>query len=158
MTGLPEPIADLTRDFTVAVFVVARGRVLLHLHRKLGLWLPPGGHIELHELPDDAALREVLEETGLAIELSGGRGLPTDHPGEARQLTMPAGIQLEPITPGHEHIDLVYFARPVDGVDPDVLGGEEGFKWCSPDDLAGMDLTNEVRSWCARALLEVADR
>src|SRR6188472_2873662 len=43
-----------TRDFTVAVFVVHVGRVILHRHRKLGIWLPPGGHIEPNELPDEA--------------------------------------------------------------------------------------------------------
>ena len=60
------PIApgEVLRHFTVAVFVVHAGRVLLHYHRKLGRWLPPGGHIEDNELPDDAARREVLEETG----------------------------------------------------------------------------------------------
>ena len=47
------------RHFTVAVFVVWEGKVLLHFHRKLGMWLPPGGHIEEGELPDEAAVREV---------------------------------------------------------------------------------------------------
>jgi len=63
------------RHFTVAVFVVREGKVLLHRHRKLGMWLPPGGHIEEDELPDDAAVREVWEETGVRVELweSGAR-------------------------------------------------------------------------------------
>jgi ADP-ribose pyrophosphatase YjhB (NUDIX family) len=33
--------------------------VLLVYHRKLAMWLPPGGHVEPNELPDDAAVREV---------------------------------------------------------------------------------------------------
>ena len=65
---------EVTRDFTVAVFVVDRGRILLHEHRKLGRWLPPGGHIEPNELPDVAAQREVDEEAGIAIRLVGARG------------------------------------------------------------------------------------
>ena len=50
------PIAPgaVLRHFTVAVFVVSAGHVLLHYHRKLGRWLPPGGHIEDNELPDEA--------------------------------------------------------------------------------------------------------
>src|SRR5918993_767411 len=111
MTSPPQRNAaaeTLTRDFTVAVFVVAAGRVLLHWHRKLGMWLPPGGHIEPNELPDEAAVRETLEETGVAIRLVGGRGLDRDFPDEPRQLVRPAGIQLEDIGPGHQHIDLVY--------------------------------------------------
>ena len=58
----------ITRDFTVAVFVVHSNHVLLHPHKKLGLWLPPGGHIDAPELPDDAAVREVREEAGIDIE------------------------------------------------------------------------------------------
>src|SRR2546423_7272945 len=106
----PPPIApgQVLRHFTVAVFVVHDGRVLLHYHRKLGKWLPPGGHIEANELPDDAAVREVLEETGIRARLVGGTGLPA-HVVAPRQLTVPAGIQVEDIYRGHQHIDLVYF-------------------------------------------------
>ena len=58
------------RHFTVAVFVVWEGKVLLHRHRKLGMWLPPGGHIEENELPDEAAVREVLEEVGCRARIT----------------------------------------------------------------------------------------
>ena len=71
---VPEP-GQVLRHFTVAVFVVHEGRVLLHYHRKLGKWLPPGGHIEQNELPDEAAVREVVEETGIRARLVGGHGL-----------------------------------------------------------------------------------
>ena len=80
---LPRPV----REFTVAVFVVDQGRVLLLDHPKLGRWLPPGGHIEPGELPDEAAVREVEEETGVQIRLLGRRGVPVDSP---RQLVQPA--------------------------------------------------------------------
>ena len=91
----------------MAVFVVWEGKVLLHHHRKLGMWLPPGGHIEKNELPDAAAVREVLEETGLDVELVGERREDVEDP---VQLHRPAGVQLENIGPGHQHIDLIYFA------------------------------------------------
>ena len=142
---------DVTRDFTVAVFVVDRGRVLLHEHRKLGKWLPPGGHIEPNELPDVAALREVAEEAGIAIRLVGERGLPRDYPGQPVQLVVPAGIQVEFIAEGHEHIDLIYFAVPIDPgapIDP-------AFRWLSPVDLASCPVSDEVRDWCERAVREV---
>ena len=81
-------MGKIGRHFTVAVFVVWEGRVLLHLHRKLGMWLPPGGHIERDELPDDAAVREVLEETGVEVELVGERREDVEDP---VQLHRPAG-------------------------------------------------------------------
>lgn len=149
----------VTRDFTVAVFVVHEGRVLLHRHAKLGRWLPPGGHIEPHELPDDAALREVREEAGIEVELFGERGLAVDYPGQPLQLLRPAGIQLEPISPGHEHIDLVYFARVVGILDasaPPPLS--EGFRWVSMREVQDLPVTEEILAWCERAVSTVSPR
>jgi 8-oxo-dGTP pyrophosphatase MutT (NUDIX family) len=142
------------RHFTVAVFVVHDGRVLLHYHRKLGKWLPPGGHIEASELPDDAAVREVLEETGIRARLIGGQGLPIDEP---RQLVVPAGIQVERIYAGHEHIDLVYFATP----DPNDVGAaqvdprlaeSDRVGWYAADELEALGANAEIRAWAQRAL------
>ena len=140
---------ELTRDVTVAVFVTCRDHVILHWHRKLGRWLPPGGHIEPNELPDDAAIREVWEETGLRIRLRGERGLPADHPGQPRQLVLPQGIQLEDIGPGHQHIDLVYFAEPADAGDA-LPALDHGARWLARDALADVDLTDELRDWLDR--------
>ena len=68
-------MSSVTRDFTATTFVVQEGRTLLLRHKKLGLWLPPGGHIDPNELPDDAARREVLEESGLEVELISDRNV-----------------------------------------------------------------------------------
>ena len=45
------------------------GRTALHWHRKLQLWLPPGGHIDPNEDMAQAVVREVLEETGIAARI-----------------------------------------------------------------------------------------
>lgn len=63
-------------DFTVAIFIVQNAKVLLILHRKLNKWLPVGGHIELDEDPEVAALREAKEESGFEVELVGERPPP----------------------------------------------------------------------------------
>lgn len=47
-----------------------QGRVLVGLHADRNLWVVPGGLIEPGELPTDAAVREVWEETGLHVELT----------------------------------------------------------------------------------------
>jgi len=141
---------SISRDFTVAVFVAERDHVILHPHAKLGIWLPPGGHIEKNELPDEAAIREVLEETGIDIELVGKRGIDADHPGQPVQLVRPEGIQLEVIAPDHQHIDLIYFARPI--IRSDRLPAlREGMTWVASTALDGAALTNEVRDWCVKA-------
>jgi len=138
----------------VAVFVVHAGAVLLHYHAKLGKWLPPGGHIEDDELPDAAAVREVLEETGVRARLVGARGLPIEEP---RQLVVPAGVQVERIYPGHEHVDLVYFAIPDPHypgsakVDP-RLAERDQVAWYPAAAIAGLGASDEIQAWSRRAL------
>ena len=141
--------AGVTRDFSVATFVKWRGQMLLHEHPKLGLWLPCGGHIETNELPDDAAVRECLEETGVAIQLVGDKALEVNEP---RQLIRPRGVQLEPIRPNHEHIDLVYLAVPINDYDG-TLSPAYGFAWYAPKQWQKLPLSEEVRAW-----LELAER
>lgn len=145
---------SVTRDWAATTFVVFQGHVLLHRHTKLGLWLPPGGHVEPHELPDEAARREVLEESGLHVDLVGD--VAVDAPG-VQPLVRPRGVQVERIDEGHEHIDLIYFARPAAAVEADAERVLEGFGWYAPDAWKGLPLTGEVHAWCALALKELGD-
>lgn len=146
----------LTRDFTVATFVVHASRVLMVRHRKLQLWLPPGGHIDENELPDEAAVREVAEETGLACELVGEPGLEIDYP---RQLLRPEGIQVEDISPGHQHIDLIYFARltgsPNETPSPVTSHESESAGWYTLVELDALPVPPDVRAWAERAIARV---
>lgn len=56
------------RCLTASGILIYRARVLLVFHKKLKLWLPPGGHLEPNELPHQAAEREFYEETGLQVQ------------------------------------------------------------------------------------------
>lgn len=147
--------ADLLpdRDWCATAFVVWNGALLLHHHAKLQRWLPPGGHVEPNELPDDAAVREVFEETGVRVGLLGETAI--DAPGP-RQLLRPRGVQLEVIRPGHEHIDLIYLARPIEPYDGRLPRGEDdpSLGWYDADALAALDLSGEMRAWCELALRE----
>jgi ADP-ribose pyrophosphatase YjhB (NUDIX family) len=144
----------VVREWTVATFVVHRGRVLLHYHARLGLWLPPGGHVEHGELPDDAAVREVLEETGVRCRLVGELGVPVEYP---RQLIRPFGIQVEDIRPGVQHIDLVYFAVPEDGgaeIMPE-LAARDRVGWYDPAGLPALGANDEIQQWVAKVVSTV---
>jgi 8-oxo-dGTP pyrophosphatase MutT (NUDIX family) len=142
----------VTRDFTVAVFVVNDGKVLLHVHRKLGRWLPPGGHIETNELPDEAAVREVFEESGVLAKLVGPAGIDIDLQGQPLQLCRPEGIQLANIGNGHQHIDLVYFATGLPAEPRDKAG------WFAPAEWPALELSEEVSAWCGLAVERIARR
>src|SRR5581483_3381951 len=123
-------------DFTVAIFVVHDAKVLLIHHRKLDKWLPLGGHIELDEDPEMAALREAQEESGLEVELIGTRP-PTTEPG-TRALIAPRFLDIHKITETHEHI---------------------GIRWCSEKDLATLQppMSQAVQWYCRQAIEEISN-
>ena len=129
------------------------------LHRKLKMWLPPGGHVDSNELPDDAAVREVLEETGIHIRLLGEHQLARTG-NEPRLLTRPEGIQLENISPDHQHIDLIYFAVLEDEETPDVIDCDEveNAGWYRLSDLDRMGVNAEVRKWAETAAITIGQR
>src|SRR3989344_1630221 len=93
-------------DFTASAFIVHGDKVVLHKHKKLGMWLQPGGHIELHEDPVEAVLREAKEETGLDVDLVGNDLVPMDTKFGAREITVPRYINRHYFDEArtHEHI------------------------------------------------------
>jgi 8-oxo-dGTP pyrophosphatase MutT (NUDIX family) len=139
-------------DFTVAIFVVHAGRVLLVHHRNLDRWLPLGGHIELDEDPEQAARREAKEESGLEVELLGERP-PTTEPG-TRALIAPRFLDIHRITDTHEHIGLIYWARPVNGRLALAAAEHHDIRWCSAGELEGLKppMSAAVKWYCRAAI------
>jgi len=153
----------MRRHFTATGFVVDGSRTLLHWHKRLQQWMPPGGHIEPDEDPVEAVLREVREETGIAAEvIPTAPALSFARPG---QIQPPYTILIEDI-PGpeepHQHIDLIYFCRPVDGVNHNPALSdfhwldEEALRSNQPLQLAAcgvtIPLTEDVRLLALKAI------
>ena len=80
---------------TASGLVVGIRGTVLHRHRKLGIWVQPGGHVDPGESPSHAALRETVEETGLLV------CQPPEGP-----LLLNVDCHLGPR--GHTHLDLRY--------------------------------------------------
>jgi ADP-ribose pyrophosphatase YjhB (NUDIX family) len=144
-------MTEITRDFTATTFVVQADKTLLLRHKKLGAWFPPGGHIDANELPDDAARREVLEESGLEVELITSRSTL----GEVGVLSQPECILLEDISDDHQHIDLIYFARVVGGQLAVSEQEADGYRWCSHKDLESTDIHEDIRRLGQHAIEKV---
>lgn len=117
---------------TASAIVVndAGDKVALHLHKRLGMWLQPGGHIDAGETPAQGALREAEEETGLPVRHEQDNGLFV-------HVDVHAGPK------GHTHHDLRYVIRapevpmnPGEGESPDA----RWFTWDEALEIADVGL------------------
>jgi ADP-ribose pyrophosphatase YjhB (NUDIX family) len=72
------PAANSLVPAASAVVVDPDGRILLHRRVDNDKWALPGGVMELGESIGDCARREVREETGLEVELTGIVGIYSD--------------------------------------------------------------------------------
>lgn len=139
---LPAPLdetADPTHVTASAIVVGGDDRVLLHRHKRLGIWLQPGGHVDPGESCEAAALREVAEETGLQGRLVSDAPLHVDvHEGPR----------------GHVHLDVRWLIRVATGAAPAPAAGEsQDVQWFTvPAALAVTDLAaaNAIRAAVAQ--------
>ncbi len=94
----------------VLIMSVDGKKVLLVKHKKLGVWIYPGGHIEENESPLECAIRESVEETGSSFEVLSTDNFSVIEEG-AKSLPKPLVImdEIVPYATGtHEHFDMIY--------------------------------------------------
>lgn len=148
---------------SAAVIDTRAHAVLLVWHRATALWMLPGGHIEPGESPAEAALREVLEETGVRARIAGD---PLDLPGMEWQpspiVTAVIPAPAKPARPGkpaedaHLHVDLLFAATGDITAPITVALAEVGeVRWEPIDDLPSLGARAEVPMVVALAVAEV---
>lgn len=102
--------------------VVREGKVMLSrraIEPALGTWDVPGGFCLPGEHPEDTARRELREETGLEITLTGLLGIFMDVYGPEGQTTL----------------NLCYLAVAPEGAEPVPTDDIDAIGWFGPDDL-----------------------
>ena len=145
------------KHFVASGYVVRDGKTLLLYHKKLRMWLPPGGHIDEGELPEEAVLREIREETGLEVDILSPKAAPEPVEAGVSYLHVPNHIQLEDI-PGHpQHIDLIYFCRARDGEPRRRPDEHDALRWHSHEELSAPHVRDEVRRTAQRAIRWVSE-
>ncbi|MCL1790389.1 MAG: NUDIX domain-containing protein [Peptococcaceae bacterium] len=146
----------ILNHFTATGIVFNKGNEFLMIkHKKQRVWLPPGGHVEDNELPDEAVLREIYEETGVRAALIPYRHGLSVAKENCRELVRPFTVLLEDIEKNgtHNHIDLVYLCRALNE-DLTFRDAEtDGVGWFSYERLEKLETYENVIKTMAKALV-----
>ncbi|MEK7137076.1 MAG: NUDIX domain-containing protein [Patescibacteria group bacterium] len=157
----------MLRHFTATAFIVdSKKRTLLLWHKRLSRWMPPGGHVDPDETPEETAKRECKEETGLNVEILGEeqRDLFALAPAEGRILKKPIAFLLENIPeskernePAHQHMDFLYIAKLLDETQVVKLEEREGreARWFTHDEIAALNPQTEIFANVQRYILQL---
>ncbi len=117
--------------------------------------MPPGGHVDENETPEETARRECKEETNVDVEIIGEpcTDLFKENNNEGQMLKKPIAFLLENIPaseernePAHQHMDFLYLAKPLDENQVLALAEEEGqeLKWFTREEVEILDTKTEI--------------
>jgi len=142
-----DPAAPTPEGLLPAAYAAVRnlnGQVLLVRRTDDGYWELPGGRVDVGESASQAAVREVDEETGVAIEVTGVIGVYSD-PGHV--LAYPQGMV-------RQQLAVCFHASAVNGdVRPDLSETSEA-GWFDPDQTLGLGMHPTMRQRLDDALNE----
>lgn len=143
-------------DHTVSAYIIRTDfdepKLMLHMHKKLHVYMQFGGHIELDETPWQALTHEVLEETGYNIEeleiLQPRERLRriTDaalHPTPVSYITHPFGD----IEHFHTDVGFAFVTNKEPGL-PVEHGESSDFKFVTRRQIETLDTHESVRQIC----------
>ncbi len=138
------------KHFTASAYLFEGEKVLLIHHRKAKKWFGAGGHLNENEMPHEAVIREVKEETGLDIEIIHDERVWIEPQLNGRSLPRPALILLEKIPPHkddpeHYHIDYIYAARPIGGELLEDKNELLGMGWFTMEETKELEMYQETR-------------
>ncbi|MEO5949519.1 MAG: NUDIX domain-containing protein [Candidatus Saccharimonas sp.] len=136
-------------DFTVTGYVVHDERVLMQIHRKHGIWLAPGGHVEWDQTPVEALYDELEQEAGIPrsalalIATNSLQGFILRKKSEGVPTPFDIDVHHIPATeaPTHRHIDMAYALRSeTDDVKP-APGESQTWEWMDVIRLDSLAMT-----------------
>lgn len=129
------------RHFCASAFVInpVDKKILLVHHSGFNRWVQPGGHIDDDEVPEETAVREVYEETGIRVKLLGQRFPREDD------FIRPLGIQKNRGKNGDIHIDITYVAVPLSLDEIEDDDEVDKFNWFSREELDDLDVFEDIK-------------
>lgn len=144
-------ILEGEKHFCASVWIITDSspkKILLLHHKKLGRWLQPGGHIEKFENPAEAAIREVLEETGIDIGFLKNEVKKINDDGTF--LPVPEFIMEQTIPrhndqPKHFHLDIQYVIKlPEQKIQHNILESHD-IGWFTKEEALKLPIHEDTR-------------
>lgn len=146
----------LNKHFVATGFVLNKDqtKMLMVHHRKLNKWAAPGGHVEPDETPAEAALREVLEETGVKAEIVDCSNIKLcPKIGTEAQLDTPYAMLSEYIpehgeVKAHIHLDFIFLC--VADEDEGIIQQEREVKdvrWMTWEEIEKANTFDSIRTF-----------
>lgn len=129
-------------DLVVSGYLIHHNKILLIHHKKLDKWLPPGGHIDQDETPDDALKREFKEEVNLDIEFISKRlNVPLN-----KVLATPFYVEVHHVG-DHDHCCFFYLCKLKENQAVSIRPEEiKEFKWFSKEELNQDHIPQDVQT------------
>lgn len=133
------------KHFTSTGIILKDNRILTIWHEKLQAWLPPGGHIEKNETPEEALIRECYEEINAEVIIinNSNDDISTF---DVNVLNNPYCVLLEPIkskTEIHYHIDFFYICKLKDQTLD--FSKNKNLQWVSLENIDTLDTFENVK-------------
>ena len=136
---LDDPDAPAANSIVPSVNVVVAdndGKILMIRRTDNENWAVPGGGMDLGESIRDAAVREVKEETGIDIDVTGVVGIYT-NPRHLIEYTSDGEVRQE--------FSIVFTARALGG-EPTVSDESSEVRWIDPVELVSYQMDPSMRT------------
>jgi 8-oxo-dGTP diphosphatase len=131
-------------DLTVSAYIIKDNQTLLVHHMLTGLWLPPGGHIDKDETPDEALLREIKEELNLDIKILNTPKIPMEG-NIIDNLAVPFYCNTHKLI-DHVHYCSFYVCEPLTNKINSKKDEVKDFEWFSKESLYDKKIPADVRN------------
>lgn len=147
---------------TAGGILIHQNKVLLVKHKKLGIWLNPGGHLEKDELPHQNAEREFWEETGVKVRAYDINPLDSDD--DSQYVPSPISSNLHWVSQENfnqrqagnnkkeakwkkgceQHIGFIYLVKPINGVEfHENVEETDGIAWFTQQEVRSLKETKD---------------
>ncbi len=135
-------------DFTVSAFILhpSEPKICLHFHKKLSVWLQPGGHIELDEDPLEGLKHELLEEVGFKVDdYEILQQIDQPKPRHSKTLPLPFHLNVHQFAnTNHRHIDFGYLIKAKTNKFNPQEGESKQIEWLSLKEIKSLHKKGEI--------------